>query len=79
MACGLEEGFEALRTASFPLVVLDYEIVNTNSRDDLRLLRQVAPTTPTILEARYRTKHVEADAAQSGLLNRITSGDFYRG
>jgi DNA-binding NarL/FixJ family response regulator len=74
----LEEGFETLRTKSFHLLVLDHEIVNTNGRRDLWLLREVAPTTPVILEARYRTRLVEADAAQVGAEAVLIKGEPHR-
>jgi DNA-binding NarL/FixJ family response regulator len=74
----LEEGFEALRTKSFHLLVLDHGIVNTNGRRDLRLLREAAPTTPVILEARYRTRLVEADAARVGAEAVLIKGEPHR-
>jgi DNA-binding NarL/FixJ family response regulator len=74
----LEDGFEALRTTSFHLVVLDHGIVNTNGRDDLRLLRRVAPTTPITLEVRYRTRQVAADAARVGAEAVLIKGEPHR-
>jgi hypothetical protein len=58
--------------------VLDHEIVNTNGRRDLWLLREVAPTTPVILEARYRTRLVEADAAQVSAEAVLIKGEPHR-
>jgi DNA-binding NarL/FixJ family response regulator len=74
----LESGFEALRTTSFHLVVLDHGIVNTNDRDDLRLLRRVAPTTPIILEVKYRSRQVEADATRLGAEAVLIKGEPHR-
>ena len=54
----LDEAYEALRTNSFHLLVLDHGIMNTNGRDDLRLFRELAPSTPIILLASYRTRPV---------------------
>jgi DNA-binding NarL/FixJ family response regulator len=77
-AGSLEDGFEALRTTSFQLLVLDHGIVKTNSRRDLRLLRDVAPTVAVILQASYHTRQVEADAAQVGAEAVVGRGEPHR-
>jgi DNA-binding NarL/FixJ family response regulator len=75
---GLEEACETLRANNFHLLVLDYGIVNTNGRDRLRLLRELAPSTPIILQASYRTRQVEADAARVGAEAALAMGDSHR-
>jgi DNA-binding NarL/FixJ family response regulator len=75
---GLDEACETLRTNSFNLLVLDYGIVNPNGRDRLRLLRELAPSTPIIVQTSYRTRQVEADAARVGAEATVVMGDAHR-
>jgi DNA-binding NarL/FixJ family response regulator len=74
----LEQGFEALQTKSFHLLVLDHGIMNWNGRGDFRLLREMAPTTPIILQVRYRTRQVVADAVRVGAEAVLIKGEPHR-
>ena len=69
---------ETLRTNSFHLLVLDHGIVNTNGRDHLRLFRELAPRTPIILLASYRTRPVESDAVRLGAEAALVKGESHR-
>jgi CheY-like chemotaxis protein len=74
----LDEACETLRTTSFHLLVLDHGMMNTNGGDHLRVLRELAPTTPIILQANYRTRQVQADAARVGAEAALIKGEAHR-